>query len=324
MAILANEKVLTLDFWKPANKLAVGDYVFDRTGTPVKVKLIQEYKAQDCYRVTFDDHLTASGDAKLGFLVETPKYRRRLADYKGRLQFRRPLKFLPVQDLLITPLKTKTDRWAISVPTTQPIALPSQPLAVPPFVFAYWFVNHKSNNKITIPNKNVEYVTQQFKDAGYKLTKIPRYTGYYRVSPSIESQLIPNLPTSIPANYLLAAPEQRIELLKGIIEAKDRQYSVKLDRFRVSSVSRHFIAQVQQLVESLGIKTKLSYEERYTISFKSRIKLVEHQRSPKIRVHIDRRYIHSVDRISDQMCVHIETTGTDNTVLVGEGFIACH
>jgi hypothetical protein len=324
MAILANEKVLTLDFWKPANKLAVGDYVFDRTGKPVKVKLVQEYRSQNCYRVTFDDYLTASGDSKLGFLVETPKYRRRLADYKGRLQFRRPLKLLPVQDLLTTPLKTKTNRWAISVPTTQPVALPSQPLSVPPFVLAYWFVNHKDHNKITIPNKNEEYVKQKFKDCGYKLTKVPRQTGYYRVTPSIESQLVPKLPTSIPANYLLAAPEQRIELLKGIIEAKDRQYSVKLDRFRVSSVSRHFIVQVQQLVESLGIKTKLNYEERYTLSFKSRIKLVENQRSPKIRVHIDRRYVHSIDRISDQMCVHIETTGEDNTILVGEGFIACH
>ena len=76
MAILANEKVLTLDFWKPAAKLQVGDYVFDKDGKPVKVKLVQTYRSQNCYQVTFDDYLTAAGDEKLGFLVETPKYRK--------------------------------------------------------------------------------------------------------------------------------------------------------------------------------------------------------------------------------------------------------
>ena len=83
MAILATEKVLTLDFWKSANKLQVGDYVFDHSGKPVKVKLVQEYHSSDCYQITFNDYLTAAGDSKFGFLVETPKYRRRIADYKA-------------------------------------------------------------------------------------------------------------------------------------------------------------------------------------------------------------------------------------------------
>jgi hypothetical protein len=321
MAITANSKILTLDLWKPANKLQVGDYVFDKDGNPVKVKLVQEYRSTNCYRVTFDDHLFAEGDDKMGFLVETPKYRKRLADYKGRFKFRRPLKFIPIRDLLNTPLKTKSERWAISVPTTQPVVLPTQPLSIPPFVFAYWFVNRKKHNCMTFINKNVEYITQKFKDAGYKVKK---NKNYFSISPSIESQLIPNLPKRIPTNYLMASPEQRMELLRGIIYAKPRQYSPKIDRFRVSSVSGPFIFQVQELAESLGIKTTLSAGIRYTLSFKSRHQLVENQQSPKMRIHVDRRYIRSVDPIADQMCVHIETEGQNNTILVGEGLIACH
>jgi len=321
MAILATEKILTLDFWKPANKLQVGDYVFDKDGLPRKVTLVQEYRSNNCYRVNFDDHLTAAGDSKLGFLVETPKYRKRLADYKGRFKFRRPLKFLPIQDLLTTPLKTKTNRWAISVPTTQPIALPTQPLPIPPFVFAYWFVNRKKHNRMTFLGNNESYVTQKFKDAGYKIT---RQYKHFSVIPSIESQLIPNLPKQIPTNYLMAAPDQRMELLQGIIYSKARQYSFKNDRFRVTSVSYPFIAQVQALAESLGMKTTITQVKGYTISFKSRHHLVENQSSPKMRIHVDRRYIRSVDPIAEQMCVHIETDGPNNTVLVGEGFIPCH
>jgi hypothetical protein len=52
MAILATEKVLTLDWWKPASKLEVGDYVFDKDGKIVQVKLIQQYYSENCKRVT--------------------------------------------------------------------------------------------------------------------------------------------------------------------------------------------------------------------------------------------------------------------------------
>jgi hypothetical protein len=320
MAILSNQKILTIDYWKPASKLQVGDCVFDRNGNPVKIKLVQEYYSTSCYQVTFDDHLTAAGDEKLGFLMETPKYRKRLADYKGHFKFKRPLKHIPIRDILTTPLKTKSERWALSVPTTQPIALPTQPLAIPPFVFAYWFVNCKKHNYMTFLNGNDEYVTQKFKDAGYKVNK---KHSYFSVTPSIESQLIPNLPKQLPTNYLMASTDQRMELLQGIIYAKSRQYSSKKDRFRVTSVSYPFILQIQELVESLGIKTKLTQSKGYTISFKSRHQLVQNQQSPKMRVHVDRRYIRSVSEIANQMCVYIETDGPDNTILVGEGFIAC-
>ena len=78
MAILATEKVLTLDWWKPADKLEVGDYVFDKDGKIVQIKLIQQYYSENCKRVTFNDHLSVAGDDKLNFMVEDLKYRHRL------------------------------------------------------------------------------------------------------------------------------------------------------------------------------------------------------------------------------------------------------
>ena len=47
MAILATEKVLTLDYWKPARKIEVGDYVFDKDGKLVKVKLVFRLRHQN-------------------------------------------------------------------------------------------------------------------------------------------------------------------------------------------------------------------------------------------------------------------------------------
>jgi hypothetical protein len=329
MAILATQKVLTLDFWKYARHLKPGDYVFDKDGNPVKVKLVQEYQAPACYEVTFNDYLTAAGDEHLSFMAETPKYRKRLCEYKGVQQFRRPLKPICVRDLLNTSLKTKTNRLAYSVPTSGAINFPHQDLPVPPFIFGFWLYNKKANKNLQFPLGMQEEITQIFRDYGYKV-KVGRKanTGerLFTVTPTIESQLIPFVPTKIPYNYLFSSTEQRLALLRGIILAKPRQYSPNKDWFRITSVNYGVITQIQNLVESLGCKTRTTHKpqlKNYTIFFKSRHQLVPNQVSPPVKVHQARRHIVDVAPIPAQSCIHIETESKDSTILVGEGFIPC-
>jgi hypothetical protein len=329
MAILANEKVLTLDYWKPAYKLQVGDYVFDRNGQIVQIKLVQEYRATECFEVTFNDHLCISGDDKLGFLTETPKYRKRTYEYKHVQKFRRPLKPFTVSQLNLLELKNQKQHLIFSVPTTKPLDLPHQDLPTPPFIFGFWFFNQLSNGKMVSPPKTSEFIHQKFKDHGYKINigcVVKTGEHQFSVNPSIRSQFTPNIPTKIPENYLLASVEQRTELLSGILYAKSRQYNKKEDKFRFSNGHYGTILQIQGLVESLGHRSKVIYDETYkyyTIYFKSRTKLTEEQNSPRIRVHQARRYITNITPIQGQSCVHIETTSPDSTILVGEGFIAC-
>lgn len=328
MAILATEKVLTLDFWKPAYKLQVGDYVFDRNGKLVQIKLIQEYRAEDCFEVQFDDALCVGGDSNLGFLVETPKYRQRLTDYKGVHRFRRPLAYTKLKDVLGQPLVNKKNRKVFSVPTTQPLAFPHQDLPVPPFVMGFWFFSKKARSLYSASAKNFDLVKEKLRDYGYKAVHHCLYqTGRHEfyIKPSIDSHLAPNIPKQIPNNYLLASIEQRIELLSGVIMAKQSQYNEKTDTFRVTS--RHFptVAQIQGLAESLGCKTKIYNNptlKNYTLSFKTKHILVPYQTSKPVKVHHGRRYITEIIPLPAQSCIHIETTGQDNTILVGEGFIS--
>ena len=80
------------------------------------------------------------------------------------------------------------------------------------------------------------------------------------------------------------------------------------------------------LTESLGIKAAIQNNQKlqnYTISFKTRHKLVNNQISPELKVHHARRFVTKITKIPAQMCVHIETNSSDNTILVGEGFIPC-
>ncbi len=327
MAITANTKILTLDYWKPAYKLQVGDYVFDRKGQIVRVTMVQQYQGIKCYEVTFNDYLTVTGDDKLAFPTENLKYRNRLTNYKCRFKFRRPLKRLTTTDLLDTILFDVRNRKTISVPTADPLALPHKDLPVPPFLFGFWFFARRSTEKMAAAPGTADFVIEKFKDHGYKVkigARINTGEQEFIVSPTVNSQLIPDIPKVITNNYLLSSPEQRQELLSGIICSKSRRYNKKSDTFRFSSKNYDTVRRVQMLAESLGGKTRLQSDatnKDYTVFFKCRLLLHPNQSSPPVKVHYGRRYITKVDPIPEQLCVHIETTGQDNTILAGEGFI---
>lgn len=329
MAITANTKILTLDYWKPAYKLEVGDYVFDRKGKIVQVKLAQQYQGVRCYEVMFNDYLTVEGDLNLALPTENPKYRNRLCSYKGKLQFRRPLKPLNVEQMLDMPLIRKNNRKTLSVPTTNPLALPHRDLPVPPFIFGFWFFARRSTGNMAAARGTTDFVVQKFKDHGYKVVMGPLInTGEreFSVTPTIESQLIPNVPKIITNNYLFSSAEQRQELLSGIVCAKNRQYNQKENRFRFSSKHYDTVRRIQMLAESLGGRTLVQQDDSkrdFTVFFRIKAHLHPNQAIPKVKVHYGRRYITKITPIPTQLCVHVETTGDDNTILVGEGFIPC-
>lgn len=329
MAILANQKVLTLDYWKLASKIQPGDYVFDLEGKPVKVSLVQEYRSERCYEVELNDYTSVAGDVNLGFLLENKKYRDRILEYKGIQKFRRPLMHKKVEELLNEPLRNKRNYSRLSIPTAKPLNFPHQTLPVPPFIFGFWFFNRWSNGKMCTPTGLADKIFEKFKDHGYKVL-VKRKERFDRVvftvSPTIESQLVPFLPTKIPENYLLSSAEQRLELLRGVLHSGSKNYSVKTDTFRFSSIIKRDVLQLQYLVESLGHKTKSIFKEGskyYSLTFKSKLKLMDHQVSPPLKVHQARRYITKITPVQPQLCVHIETEDKNNSFLVGEGFISC-
>jgi len=329
MAILATERVLTLDYWKPAAKVQVGDYVFDRKGKPVKVTLVQEYRAQTCYEVVFNDFLKAGGDQHLTFATENVKYRKRIQSYKGHFKFRRPLRNVTAQTLAESPLKDYRDESIYSVPTTDPIQLPHQDLPVPPFVFGFWFFNRSPKKLLHVHKEYYQEIEAKLKDYGY-IPKIrsgkSKKSTYFTLTPNIEHQLLPVIPTQIPNNYLMGSVEQRTELLSGIMWANPRSYHPKKERFIFSSRLKGVTSRVQHIAESLGSKTYVTFLERnklFQLTFRSHLKLLPQQEPKPLKVHHNRRAIASVTQIPAQLCVHIETDGEDGTFLAGEGYIAC-
>ena len=331
MAILANQKILTLDYWKRADELTEGDIVFDMEGNPAEVTLVQKYTPDQCYEVIFNDWLSVAGDDKLGFIAEDYFDRHKERQYKGRNKFNRPLRNISAQDLLDKPIYNPKFKFFIySVRTTPPLQLPNQDLPVPPFIFGFWFINRKVNQQMIAPVNLGDTVHNAFKDAGYKLRfrdKKPKNRQMFETIPKIESQLAPNIPTRIPARYLMASAEQRIELLRGMLYAKRGSYNPAKDTFRITTQNYQLIKQIQWLVESLGHKTNLFSNEllkNHALTFKSKLPLIENQQSKPLKFVYGRRQIRQIIEIPRYPCVHIETDGKNGTFAVGEGFIACH
>ena len=328
MAITADQKILTLDYWKRADKLVEGDYIFDRNGDLCEVTLVQHFQSK-CYRVQLNDYMEVTGNGDMHFLLETPKYRSRIQKYKGKRKFTRPLVLSPVSDLLDKGLRHSKNKHYYSIPTCGALNLPHQDLPVPPFVFGYWYWNRSKPNVMTAEAINVEEVLARFRSHGYEIIAPKKRAAggvTFSVFPTIESQFAPFIPREIPNNYLLASQEQRLELLSGIINARPKQYKKKGDNFRINSSVWLEIRKIQALVESVGCKTSLYFNEQrkyYILGFRIRHQVCSHQESPPIKIHQSRRYIKQIEELSTQQCVHIETNGPDGSFVVGEGFITC-
>ena len=325
MAITTNQSVLTLDYWKRAEHLEIGDWVFSKDGELVQIKLVHKFFSEICYEVMFDDYLSVSGTKDLGFIAESMHYRNHLCAYKQvKKKFKTPLTFTNVEKLLQVGLTGHRGRKEFSVPTTKPLQFPMQTQGVPPFIFGFWYFNRKAHKMFTVCPTSEELVFSKFKDLGYKVTKTKNSNAFYE-TPNIEQQLLPLRPTKIPMNYLLAGVEERIALLSGIVNGKPRQYDPKTDWFRVTNHNFAMIQQIQGLAESIGCRTKIKHDatyDYYQLMFKTSHRLVSNQVSKPFKVQHARRYIKAITQIQPQMCIHIETDGEDNSLLVGEGFIA--
>ena len=320
MAITATQKVLTLDYWKFADKLEVGDYVFGQDGNIVTVTKIHKYFSEDCYEVIFNDHTVMEGDKHLGFLMETNQYRKRANRYKGVQKFANKLKFTKLEDLIGLPLKNKRGRMEYSIPLIEPLKFPTQCHPIPAFIFGYWFFNPG-----LIPAKEIEtFIYKKFADHGYKIETHWKTQRRMLLTPTIESQLAPYIPTRIPENYLMGSVEERTELLSGIIYARPKQYKIKNDEFIIYEKHLSTALRLQFLTESLGIASILDKNCRgqYLLLFKTNLRLVEWQKPKITKKHYARRYIKAIRPIQSQLCVHIETSEEANSLIVGEGFIA--
>jgi len=335
MAISANTPVLTTNLWLQAKDLQPGDYVYGLDGQPKKIYLVQDISPTQTYKVTLDDGIVIRGDKNLMLAVEDIKYRINLTEFNNRknrtknTQRRAQLRRKTIVDMLETGLYARGNERKFSIPTAAPIQHPIKPLAVPPFVAGLWFGKMQRKDTLWIDKDKLKTFERQLRLNRFSIHKnrVQGTKTRFEVRPHIGVSFLTDsrhitIPTKIPEEYLFAAPEQRIEFLKGFFEYRNNCYNRERDRIEFKTTDIHFLKRVQAMVESIGIKTRTKFNKNskvHFLYFRTDIKLHPEQQNKSHTVQYRRRFIVDIEEAEAVPCVHIEA---EAPFLIGtEGFI---
>ena len=332
MAITENTPIPTQAGWILARDLQVTDKVFGMDGQPKQVISIQSYEAPT-YVVEMSDNTGVIGDRHLTFLVQDKAQRNRIFTRLRNLRENKTraksltLKYqsCSVDELMAQGLRDSIDqRRAYSVPTTQPIAFPTIDYPVPPFVVGLWYMTKRRDNLQKMFPENFRAVERKLRSVGYlpltKKLQVPRF----EIRPPLKYAFLvkyPTVPTTIPDDYFIGNPDQRVELLRGILWGKPRCYRKDKGSYEFKTKDYRFLRKVQGLCESLGIRTRLQLRKSfkiYTLTFKTNLALMPGMVESQEIGTTQRRYIKNIAAEPVSRCVHITA---EEPFVVGEGYI---
>jgi hypothetical protein len=280
-------KLLALDTKVPTprgfttmGQLRPGDTVFGADGTPTTVVAVSEIERRPCYRITFDgseSFVAADTHEWLTFNIrERERLWRRSDEFRARRRAKRPSRStgrrpdLVIRNATTHRTPTKDDPVTGTVRTTEELAAsvsvgkslnhtvqlcgawqtPEAWLPIDPWVLGVWLGDGDSSGRgVTSADSGVldkltaRGLTPVF-DERYHY-RLPGFAAHLRQLGVVGNKHIPDA-------YLWASIEQRLELLRGLMDtdgtcAKDGQASF-------SNTNENLSRGVYHLIRSLGVK----------------------------------------------------------------------
>jgi len=236
--------VLTANGWRPVEDLVVGDQVVGADGHPVAVTGVFHRGLQPAYRVTTEDGVSIVVDADHLWTVTTD----------AMLKLGRSWRTLSTEELADTYVS-----WRI--PVTQPVERPDTPLSIDPYVLGVLLSDGSGGSGMVVELEQrlpkhlalVPLVTFLQGRRGGRC-QVPSPADFARDTPDhrfwagvVDLDL--NLTTKrIPRNFLESSIEQRLDLLRGLMDCDGH-----MESFVEFSTSSMGLAQdMVELVQSLG------------------------------------------------------------------------
>ncbi len=249
-ALALDTPVLTPSGFAKLGDLSVGDTIYGQDGKPTRIKFITETMYDhECYSVEFNHGETIIADKDHLWTVVFPGNKERVMTTAELVE------------------KRKTYTKTIYIKSVEPIEFDKQELEVDPYIFGLWLGAGGSNDSRITCHRNdfIEY-KEKFKSSKYILSE-------HRIDPRSETtgnftlyKLVSDLKKTsawgnkhIPDNYLFNTIENRLELLRGLMDSDGYCTEEGYCSFSQSNVK--FIDQVRFLLSSLGIKSTLSVKE---------------------------------------------------------------
>lgn len=319
-AIDVDTPMLTLEGWKRASEIEIGDYLFGSDGKPTKVLGVYPQGVTDAYKVTFSDgtSLVTCGE-HLWALNHKDLSRKDGFTFK---QIRKTKE-------LVGTLRANDGHKMWHIPSVKPIESGvEQKLPIDPYLLGCWLGDGSTYKaEITTPDDEIrdafaEYGTtvRSHQNGGKALTY--GIVGGF-VTKMKELGVFRN--KHIPIQYLLASREERFALLQGLCDT-DGTANKATGQTSVCCTNPTLSRDIKTLIASLGYY----YTEcGYSIFFRAdecpfRLGRKARYWKAATRKHFTKRFIDSIEKVSDRETVCFTVEAADHLFCAGEDLIVTH
>lgn len=237
--------VPTPNGWTIIDKITAGDVVLSDQGKPCTVLGTSPvYLHRKCYRIEFDDgsHITADGEHK--WTVEE-KGKRQASTWDWQRKTIRTDELTPKKHFI----------WQ-----TLPLELPEETLPIHPYLLGAWLGDGDTAcPRITSGWNDIEEMRRKLVSLGYDVSEPQIAPGKTAGTLGIRG-MVPTFTAAglignkhIPDVYLRASKEQRLELLRGLMDT-DGSISAN-NQCSFTTISDKIAVGIEELLRTLGIKS---------------------------------------------------------------------
>lgn len=355
-ALALDTPIPTPNGWTTMGNIKDGDILYSRDGTPCNVLMAHDIRYnRPCFEVEFDNGEVIVADEDHNWFTQTRNDRNLSVPLKGSVKTTREI---------FSNFRTKAGEPRHRIPSCMAgVEKTEKELIIPPYILGLWLGDGaKDGSRITVGRQYIEELTNELSSySKYKLIskyqekrkiyslnliKIDETSRDKGVKPCLHGELRElNLLGNkhIPDIYIESSREQRLELLKGLMDSDGYITDRGMAIFSNSDIP--LALQVKELVESLGYKTTYNisksflkgkrYKDSAEISFcprehvcklefkKNRIKC-NHATYPETNKRNQWHYIKDVRETESVPVRCITVDSPDSLFLCGKTFIPTH
>ena len=256
--------IFTEDGWKTMSDLTYKDRVYDKDGNLVDITGISDVHYKPCMKITFDNNESIIADEDHRWLVTDTTSGEKVRTTKE------------LYERLLRKEATNNSALITRVYNAKPLNNPHIDLPIDPYVLGVWLGDgHSQCGIITQAN---DIIWKEIERRGYELGKdvsgsgagIAKSRSVFGLRRTLTKYgLINN--KHIPTIYLMASYEQRLDLLRGIMDS-DGYFNKHRCRFVMSTTRKSQAEWTSMLLGSLGVKpTIIKCKKFYRNSNKDKI-----------------------------------------------------
>ena len=336
------QKGLSLDTLIPTpngfvtmDDIVVGDVVFDMDGNKTIVRGVSEIKNIDCFKVTFSNGEEVVCDDEHRWVSAIGSNAARKVKECG-------WEVHTINHLY----EAKVNGQAVVVPVVPCIDFDEKELKIPPYLLGYWLGNGNKHGAVVCVGSEdaseIESILKEHIEGKYMIGSVRKdkrsnatnigIVDGFRVDLSDMGLL---LNKHIPGEYLRSSKEQRLNLLRGLMDSDGSICDVR-SRARFSTVDPALAEQMYELVSSLGEVAHITKQNTtgfgktvllYNVGWKPTVNPFSLSRKRdrfEERMLLPYKAVKSIERIDSVPTRCIAVSSPTSTYLVGKGFVPTH